>query len=97
MLLEGGNNFYIFGSVSGAHFSPAVSIALFIRKKLTLKKFLCYVITQFIGDFIGYIVIALCRCGKKEEMESNQIPNYLIQVNGGKKNVFYYIRLLFVK
>ena len=87
----GGINIYIFGRISGAHFNPAVSLALFIRKKLTFKKFVFYVITQFIGGFIGCIVIALCRCGKFDEMAANQISNYLIQVNGGKRKAWCYI------
>ena len=87
----GGINIYIFGRVSGAHFNPVVSLALFIRKKINFKTFIFYVITQFIGGFIGCIIIALCRCGKFDEMAGNQIANYLIQVNGGKKNAWCYI------
>ena len=35
----GGVMIYIFGRVSGAHFNPAISLALLIRKKLGLKEF----------------------------------------------------------
>lgn len=44
---------YVIGNVSGCHINPAVSLAMFINKKLTLKEFAFYVIAQIVGAFIG--------------------------------------------
>lgn len=46
------------GHVSGCHLNPAVSIAMFIRKKITLKEFLFYVLAQFIGGLVGALLLA---------------------------------------
>ena len=44
---------YAIGNVSGCHVNPAVSLAMFINKKLTIKEFIFYVLAQIIGAFIG--------------------------------------------
>lgn len=44
---------YVIGNISGCHVNPAVSLAMFINKKITLKEFLFYVLSQIIGAFIG--------------------------------------------
>ncbi len=44
---------YVIGNISGCHINPAVSLAMLINKKLTLKEFAFYVIAQVIGAFIG--------------------------------------------
>jgi glycerol uptake facilitator-like aquaporin len=33
---------WIFISISGAHFNPAVSLIMFLKKELTLKEFSCF-------------------------------------------------------
>ena len=38
----GGVIIYLFGRVSGAHFNPAVSLALLIRQKLSGKEFILF-------------------------------------------------------
>ena len=44
---------YVIGNISGCHVNPAVSLAMLINKKLTIKDFIGYVIAQIIGAFIG--------------------------------------------
>ena len=44
---------YTIGSVSGCHLNPAVSLAMLINKKITIKEFIFYVLAQIIGAFIG--------------------------------------------
>jgi len=48
-----------FGSISGAHFNPAVTLALFINKEMTSKKAAMYMAVQFIGGFIGLLFVHL--------------------------------------
>ena len=47
---------WIFISISGAHFNPAVSLIMFLKKELTLKEFSCFACFQFIGGFFGAIL-----------------------------------------
>ncbi len=44
---------YVIGGISGCHVNPAVSLALFINKKMDLKDFIGYVIAQVAGAFAG--------------------------------------------
>ncbi len=44
---------YVIGNVSGCHINPAVSLAVFLNKKLSTNDFLGYVIAQIIGAIIG--------------------------------------------
>ena len=41
------------GPVSGAHFNPAVTLAFFIRKEITLPRALAYVALQIAGCILG--------------------------------------------
>lgn len=50
---------YVIGSISGCHVNPAVSIAMFIDKRLSLKDFAGYVIFQCIGAIAGIALLAL--------------------------------------
>ena len=47
---------WLFISISGAHFNPAVSLIMFLKKELTLKEFSCFACFQFIGGFFGAIL-----------------------------------------
>lgn len=54
---------YVIGNISGCHVNPAVSLAMFIEKKLSAKDFICYVVAQVLGAFIGAgILYAIVAC-----------------------------------
>lgn len=44
---------YSIGNVSGCHINPAVSIAVLCSGKMTVKEFLAYICSQFIGGIAG--------------------------------------------
>ena len=43
----------IFGSVSGAHFNPAVTLSFLLQRKITVGLALLYVLVQICGGLIG--------------------------------------------
>lgn len=50
---------YIFGSISGAHINPAVTIALLVGKLTSKKEALIYIFSQFIGALLASILLKL--------------------------------------
>ena len=50
---------YSIGNVSGCHINPAVSIALLVAGKMTLKECIFYIISQVIGAFVGSLLLGL--------------------------------------
>ena len=62
---------YIFGRISGAHFNPAVTIPMFLRKKITQIECCYYIIAQIIGAFIGSIFVGLCKKGEFKYLGGN--------------------------
>ncbi len=50
---------YVIGSISGCHINPAVSLAMFINKKLSLTDFIAYVIAQILGALLGAAILSL--------------------------------------
>ncbi len=44
---------YSIGNISGCHINPAVSLAMLISKKLSIRDFISYVIAQFLGAIAG--------------------------------------------
>lgn len=48
---------YSIGNVSGCHINPAVSIAMLVNKKMSLKDFAGYVVAQFLGAICGAAVL----------------------------------------
>ncbi len=55
---------YVIGNISGCHINPAVSLAMLINKKMSVKDFICYVIAQVLGAIAGigilYAVMTCC-------------------------------------
>lgn len=53
---------YVIGNISGCHINPAVSLAMLINKKMTVKEFCFYVIAQVLGAIAGigilYVIMA---------------------------------------
>lgn len=54
---------YMGGHISGAHYNPAVSLAVLISKKMPRSDFVPYLIAQFIGAigaaYVAYLVLGL--------------------------------------
>ena len=50
---------YVIGNVSGCHVNPAVSLAMYITKKLDKKDFIWYVVAQLIGALFGTLLLYL--------------------------------------
>ena len=91
----GGLIIYLFGRVSGAHFNPAVSLALLLRQKLSAMEFVLYVIAQLLGSIFGCVLLGLIRRGKFKYMAGTQMQEYLITTAGGTgKNAMCYISAL---
>ncbi len=48
---------YVIGDVSGCHINPAVSLSMYLTKKMELKDFIFYVISQVIGAIFGITLL----------------------------------------
>ena len=44
---------YVIGNISGCHVNPAVSLAMLVSGKMSVKDFIGYVIAQVLGAFAG--------------------------------------------
>ncbi len=77
---------YSIGNISGCHINPAVSLAMLIRKKITLKDFCFYVIAQVVGALVGSLFLALCLRGNFSALGGNEIQDLLkVTVDGELK------------
>ena len=47
---------YALGNISGAHLSPAVTIAFILAKKFEVKQVAPYIISQLVGAFLATIL-----------------------------------------
>lgn len=61
---------YSIGNVSGCHINPAVSIAMLISKKMSLKDFVGYIIAQFAGAIAGSAIL-MAIVGKENGLGQN--------------------------
>lgn len=54
---------YVIGNISGCHVNPAVSLAMLINGKISVKDFIGYVIAQVLGGFAGIaLFLAIISC-----------------------------------
>ncbi len=44
---------YVIGGISGCHINPAVSLAVFLTKKISARDLACYVLAQIAGAVLG--------------------------------------------
>jgi len=54
-----GSLIYVFGKISGGAFNPAVSVALYFNKKLSLNDTFIYVVLQFLAAISAYFLYKL--------------------------------------
>ncbi|MFQ9893939.1 MAG: MIP/aquaporin family protein, partial [Emergencia sp.] len=55
---------YAFAKVSGAHLNPAVSLAMLVTKKLSVKDFFGYIVSQFAGGIAGAALLIVLLGGR---------------------------------
>lgn len=48
---------YVIGDISGCHINPAVSLAMYMDKRLSFKDFIGYIISQVLGAFAGSLIL----------------------------------------
>ncbi|EEK75644.1 aquaporin [Bacillus cereus] len=48
---------YSIGTISGCHVNPAVSIAMFINKRMTAKELAYYIVAQILGALLGTVTL----------------------------------------
>ena len=63
---------YSIGNVSGCHINPAVSIAMLVSKKMSVKDFIGYLIAQFSGAIVGAAVL-MAFVGKDSGLGANAL------------------------
>lgn len=50
---------YSIGNISGCHINPAVTLAMFISRKISLNDMIGYFISQFLGGIVGAAFLAI--------------------------------------
>lgn len=48
---------YVFGSISGAHINPAITVALYIKDKLNIRSVVLYIIFQILGAIVASFLL----------------------------------------
>ena len=65
---------YSIGNISGCHINPAVSLGMLISKKIGIKEFWGYVISQVLGALVGAGLLALIFNGAGI-VDMTRVPN----------------------
>jgi aquaporin Z len=65
---------YAFGEVSGGHFNPAVSLAMFLDRRLTTNDLVAYWISQAAGAILASLVLLLAT-SKHEVASTATVPS----------------------
>ncbi len=68
---------YAIGSISGCHINPAVSLSMLVRRKITAKDTVFYIVFQCIGAIVAAGVLYFIAAGN---------PSYSLAINGLGQN-----------
>jgi len=66
---------YIGAATSGAHFNPAVTLALLVVKKHPCVDALCYIVAQLIGGFVAGLLVWALNIGTTNFIYANTYPH----------------------
>lgn len=61
---------YSIGNISGCHVNPAVSLGMFITKRISFSDFIVYIVAQFAGASVGAMFLWFC-FGAKDSLGQN--------------------------
>lgn len=77
-----GMGVYFLGSVSGAHFNPAITIALAAIKKMDYKTAFFYVVSQILGAALAILVIKYLFIQTVNVTNANSLPVFFVEALG---------------
>lgn len=66
---------YLFGSISGCHINPAVSIAFLLTGKMKSNECIKYIISQILGAFMGSLILWFL-IGSNNALGANQYGSF---------------------
>ena len=78
---------YSIGNISGCHINPAVSTAMLVSGKMTVKEYVGYVLSQILGALAGAAVVGLF-FGSFENLGGNAVQETLINAYGSTPSLF---------
>ena len=78
---------YSIGNISGCHINPAVSFAMWLGKKISLKDLIFYVLSQVLGAFAGALLVALF-FGSLVAVGANAVQPGLVNAYGNVASLF---------
>ncbi|MCQ2772369.1 MAG: aquaporin [Bacilli bacterium] len=90
---------YTFGSISGCHINPAVSLAMWIKGEMSLKEMLAYMGAQVVGALVGSALLGLflVNVAPFNALGGNEIQ-YAFAINmSGDLNAWSYIGAFLVE
>jgi aquaporin NIP len=83
----------LFGKISGAHINPAVSLAFYLNKELSLLDLIMYVISQLLGAILGAYLINIILPSK---LVGTTLPSVNISIGFTCEFVLSYILMLVI-
>lgn len=88
---------YSIGNISGCHINPAVSLGMFVRRKMDLISFFSYVGAQIVGAMVGSILLGLCLRGEFGNMGGTEIGDKLLDPDDKDKDGWCYASAFLVE
>lgn len=73
---------YIGAATSGAHFNPAVTLALLVTKQHKCLDTLWYILAQFTGGFVGGVLVWAVNVGGTGFQYAGTYPHVPLKLNG---------------
>lgn len=74
---------YLFGGISGCHINPAVTLAMYLDKRIKGNKAVCYIVCQLLGALVGSELLAVIfRFGNIQDQTGFLAANGLGGVGG---------------
>ena len=74
---------YALGGVSGGHFNPAVSIAQWLTKKISLVEFGFYAVAQLVGAILGTLLLWVFTDFQTANLGANQLTPMFVNADLG--------------
>lgn len=66
---------YAFGEISGGHFNPAVSLGIFLDRRLSMDDLIGYWVSQFLGAIAASIVVLIAYDDETVAATTTQAPD----------------------